>query len=267
VGNAVTDAEHPREIPKPGSLAPNGKRAAPTLVGLRNRLGLKLDKEVKIGDLIQTLTIFVSVISVLISWNIDRKLRISQEANGIRQAAAATLADLEKWKDLSLFIFDELQPVFVETSEIVVEAHNPEKYYESSQRARDYFWRKMNDIINAKRKTVTNEKLEQGYTKLFAYYPAIRLEYIQTLDEMDRVEDITLKKEFAQIEAQILTFAKVEGRVESAQIGNALRKTSKTIETNYARELAVAYSHCQNFLVRLIEAKDSSLIAREAPPL
>jgi hypothetical protein len=55
--------------------------------------------EIKIGDLLTVTTILISLISVLISWNVDRKIGLTKDANAVRDAAANTLGDLERWRN------------------------------------------------------------------------------------------------------------------------------------------------------------------------
>ena len=62
---------------------------------------LSLSREIKVSDFLTATTILISLISVLISWSFDRKIRLAKEADDIRAAAASSLGELERWNDLS----------------------------------------------------------------------------------------------------------------------------------------------------------------------
>jgi hypothetical protein len=82
---------------------------------------MTVDRTIKISDLLTSLTILVSVITLTVSWSKDRLTREKEQADRVRSAAAKTLTQLDRWQALQLSIFRELQPVFVETSEMLVD--------------------------------------------------------------------------------------------------------------------------------------------------
>jgi hypothetical protein len=85
---------------------------------------MTVDRTIKISDLLTSLTILVSVITLTVSWSKDRLTREKEQADRVRSAAAKTLTQLDRWQALQLSIFRELQPVFVETSEMLVDNFN-----------------------------------------------------------------------------------------------------------------------------------------------
>src|SRR5215831_16421217 len=97
----------------------------------------RLERTVKIGDLLTSLSILISLAAVLVTWSRDATLRQRQQADEIRKAAATTLAKLERWQELSSAIFQESQPVFVTVSQNLGKNHD-------AASARDYLWRELN---------------------------------------------------------------------------------------------------------------------------
>src|SRR5512138_2043107 len=106
---------------------------------------LSLKREIGVGDLLTATTIAISLVSVLVSWSLDRKLRLTNEANSIRAAAASVLGDLERSRDLFLSLYPQAQAVFVEASEIATDTKPLESRAERVQRARDYLWKRLNE--------------------------------------------------------------------------------------------------------------------------
>ena len=86
-----------------------------------------LKKEVAVGDLLTTASILISLIALLFSWSQSRALVQREQANKVRDAAAKTLAKLQRRQTISTPLFDEIQPSLVETSELLVAGDNDKK--------------------------------------------------------------------------------------------------------------------------------------------
>jgi hypothetical protein len=135
---------------------------------------MKLDRTLKVSDMLTSLTIIVSVIALMISWSKDRDIREREQANLVRNAAGQTLAKIERWKSLQLSIFDEIQPDFVETSEMLA------KDYDIIV-TRDHLWKSINSENVIVKTRIVNEKMEISYIDLFSRLPAIREVFLNTL--------------------------------------------------------------------------------------
>src|SRR5438876_1156154 len=115
-------------------------------------MALTLDKTIKASDLLTSVTIIVSVVALVITWTKDRDVRVREQADRVRTAAAKTLAKLERWQILQLSLYDQLQPVFVETSEMLEKEFNVIG-------TRDYLWKQ----INAQHTSISAKVLEEGF--------------------------------------------------------------------------------------------------------
>lgn len=128
-----------------------------------------LDPTLKIGDLLTSGSILISLVTFLVSWAKDRRIRQKELADKIRAAAAHTLAKLERWEEPSISIADEAQPIFVETSELI----DPDEE-DSIILARDYLWKELSRLRAEKLRRVLGEEVEIAYIDLYAYMPGIR---------------------------------------------------------------------------------------------
>lgn len=78
---------------------------------------LTFDRTIALKDILTSLSILVSIAALLFAWGQDRQIREREQADRIRAAAAETLAKVERWEELSLWFFQDIQPLYVETSE------------------------------------------------------------------------------------------------------------------------------------------------------
>jgi len=92
--------------------------------GYQSMFGFKAKKEINIGEILTFLSIIISVIALMVSWSKDREIQRREQANKIRVEAAKVLAKIERWKELQLWFYQEIEQIFVETSEKLSENKN-----------------------------------------------------------------------------------------------------------------------------------------------
>jgi hypothetical protein len=66
---------------------------------------MKFDWQIKIGDLLTSLTVLISVTALLISWSKDRMAREAEQADKVRGAAAIALTKLDRWQHINEAFF------------------------------------------------------------------------------------------------------------------------------------------------------------------
>jgi predicted signal transduction protein with EAL and GGDEF domain len=180
---------------------------------------MKLDRTLKVSDMLTSLTIIVSAIALIISWGKDRDIREREQANQVRNAAGQTLAKLERWQSLQLSIFDELQPEFVETSEMLA------KDYDIIG-TRDHLWKS----INAQRATiktkVVSEQIEIAYIDLFTRLPAIRELFLSSLNDAKLEQEKNVGSFLTATQKDVMDLEGKKDIYTSAMLGNALRATA-----------------------------------------
>lgn len=81
------------------------------------RIPVKVDQTLKLSDFITAVSVLISAMALVYAWNKDFSLKEREQANQVRDAASKTLAKLERRKELSLWIFKDIQPLIVESSE------------------------------------------------------------------------------------------------------------------------------------------------------
>lgn len=78
---------------------------------------LQFDRTIKAGDILSSLTVLLSVVALVLSLSKDRAVRVTDQANKVRTAAASVIVKLDRWQAVQLSMYQDLQPVFVELSE------------------------------------------------------------------------------------------------------------------------------------------------------
>jgi len=221
-------------------------------------------REVGVGDLLTAATIAISLISVLISWNVDRQLRRTTEANDIREAAAAVLADLERTRELAFSVFPQMQSAIVEASEIATEADAGGRR-RSVERARDFLWKQINGIHNGIVLKLIDERVDTGYIRLFSYYPGVRPLYQDAIARVRARQADMIQNVLAELEPRILGFGDATGDVFTAMVGNSLRVGAARVEALYRDRFAGDLRRAERYLVEKIEADDDAVLDGEEP--
>jgi hypothetical protein len=114
-------------------------------------MSLIVDRTLKAGDVLTSLTIIVSVVALITTLTKERDTRTREQADRVRVAAAKTLAKLERWQSLQLSLYQELQPVYVDVSESLARRFDVVA-------ARDYLWKQ----VNAQRVRIAARILDVG---------------------------------------------------------------------------------------------------------
>lgn len=222
---------------------------------------LTFNRELRFGDVLTILTIFVSLITILRSWSLDRELRITKDANEIRAASAKALGELERWEEITQSVHANAQTVFVEASEMVAAVEPSAARGKTVIQARDLMWRKLNDLFSAAHKRIVDERIDSGYLGLFSYFPQTRQIYVDTLARLDAAGVEMRNDLLVRIERSILSFKNLQEPIESAEIGNALRAVSNEVKTKYGERFKKERAVSDQFFLEKIKARDDELLA------
>lgn len=216
-------------------------------------MALSFDLTIKASDLLTSLTILVSVIALLISWSKDRDAKVREEAGRVRAAAATTLVKLERWQELQRSMYHELQPVYVETSEMLAVRYDVIA-------ARDHLWKQ----INAQRVRVAGRVLdaaiETAYVDLFAYYPRIRRSFLAAIAKLKQSEAHAAAALLHDTQAAVMSFEGKQAGYTSAMLGNELRAAAAPVEEDFLKRCDATLAPIRDELYSLIETEDRALL-------
>lgn len=216
-------------------------------------MGLQFDTTLKAGDLLTSITIAISVVTLVLTLAKDRATRVTEEANKVRTAAATTLAKLDRWQQVELSLYRRLQPDFVGLSERLAAKYDVVA-------TRDEFWKQVAEARTEVAKQVLEEQLQTSYGDLIAHFPAARKRIIDTLSELDKVEVGASDNFMAIAEQAILRLKGRQSTFQTPQLGNELRAAAATGAAKLRADSDHYLDPLRSYLFSLITLTDEQLV-------
>lgn len=221
-----------------------------------------IDPVVNVGNLLTSITILVTLISISLGLAKERDQRQKDRANKVREAGSKTIAKLDRWLEYSLFMFQEMEAAFVETTEEMLEDAKA-KDQDWQQKAKDSLWKKLNAIESQRMKTVLEDDIETIYIDLYGYDPSVRAFFERVLDRMKLEEDIMFRfgilfwtqKEVLSNELKMDTF-------ETAYLYNRLKELKDHILNKYKDRMACIINPVQEQLLDLVSYQDEKILSK-----
>lgn len=214
---------------------------------------MKIDWSIKIGDVLTSLTILVSVCALIISWSKDRLTREMEQADKVRTAAAKALIQLDRWQYLNSSIYQELQPTFVETSEMIQDDFDLVK-------ARDYLWKAIDNQRTQIASRILDEKIQTAYVDLLSHFPASRDRFLKVFEQLRSLEEDVSEKFMVASQNDVISFNGKQQNYTSALLGNALRKTAATHKDELSAKSAETIRPVRQFLFDVIAKSNKELL-------
>lgn len=211
--------------------------------------------EITVGDILTLVTIGITLGTLYSAWIQSRRLKEKEMANGIRNACATVLGKLERWQELSLSLFENAQPLYIETSEMVARNRNVIQ-------ARDYLWKRLTLARNALRQAILAEKLELAYTDLYSYSPKLVDAFMAVLGELKQLESEAYVDFLEKTQQNVLDYASHLSGYTSAMLGNDLRVTTDAIRDALSGKTNAAIEPFKHKLTLLLRESDKHLIQK-----
>jgi hypothetical protein len=214
---------------------------------------LQFDKTIKAGDILTSLTIALSVIALILSLAKDRESKVVDQGNKIRAAAASAIVKLDRWQSIQLSLYQELQPSFVELSELLAQKYDVVV-------VRDKFWR----LVNGERKRIYHQILEEqlgtAYVDILSHFPAARAKYVEAFSKLASVEEQVSNDFLGESEQTILTLEGKQATYQTAALGNALRKQAHKSASELKNKSEKVIAPIRKYLLKVIELPDEKII-------
>lgn len=216
----------------------------------------KFSPDIKMGDLLTILTIIITLSTILYSLKKERALRRKEQADKVRTAGARTIAKLDRWRELSLGMFQNFQPSFVEASKKLLQDTNP-AYPEAT---RDFLWKKLNESMINTLNNILKENIETTYVDLYGYYPQIRPKLTKLISYLKNEEEFMFN-EFLEITQADIEFFKNMKREDlgTAELGNRLRRHTRDVNGIYEGRINNLINPMADLLFKLISKSDIEL--------
>lgn len=214
-----------------------------------------LSSEISAGNILTTASIGISMIALLVSWSKDRKIKKKEYADRIRRAAGLVVAKMDRWVDLSLRFFADIQPLITDTDGIIIKEKD-------ATLTRDFFWRGLVSAHASSTLRIVDEQIEIAYVDLYGYDPRIQTFFSSTIHRLRAIDDYIFGKVLTLTQEDILALNNPEDLI-SAQLGNAIRDIcqSLNLESKALMEQAVKIFRIE--MMKLIEANDTAIFNKE----
>src|SRR5262249_34861017 len=164
---------------------------------------VEFDRSVKLGDVLTSVSILVACLTLVLTWLQERRLRRKEYADRIRRAAAETAVALERWKELALRFYEEIQPLITDADVRLLQEQDVVK-------VRDFLWR---GLVAARAETcqqIHKEKIETAYVGLYGYHPDVQATYRAAVESLRRAEQRTYDEILEHTQDDVLALARVE---------------------------------------------------------
>lgn len=176
-------------------------------IGITFYLGIYLLKDllnfifsqIKIEDILTAFAIIISALTLASSLSKDRSLRKKERADKIRNSAASTLVKLDRWVELSMSIFQDVQPIFLDEIMSMSKNFDPET-------SKNVLWMKMTEANNEVTWKILGENIQTASIELMGYRPDIRNPFMSAFKKMNSAREKMFENFVNDMQKDVLSF-------------------------------------------------------------
>ncbi|WP_431103409.1 hypothetical protein [Roseateles noduli] len=216
-------------------------------------MNIDFDNTLKAGDVLTSITIVISVIALVISLAKDRSTKISEQAARVRAAAASTLSKLDRWQQVQLSLYQDLQPSFVELSEALALRYDV-------VRIRDQFWKSVGKARSRVARQTLDEQLTTSYGDLISHFPLARRRIADALASLDKIEIEVSERFLDDGERGILELSGQCATYQTPLLGNHLRRSAASGAALLKYDSDQVLDPVREYLFSLILLSDNELV-------
>ena len=214
---------------------------------------MKVLPAITVGDLLTSVTILISMITLAVSWRKDRLADEAQRADRIRSAAALALTKFDRWRALWLSAYDELEPSFVETSELFEQEFKVGK-------TRDFLWKVIHTKFSLASEKILNEEIETAYFALLSHFPAARGHLLAACEKLKEQQLLARSELLDHTQRRVLALHSKKSDYEPAVLGNELREAASECKMAFDAKSAALLQSVQEFLFGVIAKSDKEIL-------
>ncbi len=232
----------------------DGRKKMFDLAFISNLASIEIDKKATVGDILTSLTILISLVLFLISFYRDRKLRRKEQADKVRRAAANTIGKLDRWKEISLSIYQSMDIIFVEASEkLKREDHDTES-------VKDFLWKKLQTAKKETKEKILKEDIETAYVGLYSFDPSVRSFFEDVLTQLNKEEDSMFKGSRKNFQSDIMSFNyKDMDKYNTSNLRDQLFKHLNESQELYEKRIGDVLIPVSKVLLNIISESDDNL--------
>jgi hypothetical protein len=208
-----------------------------------------------LGDLLTLVSVLVSAAGLAWTWHQDIATRQREQTTDVRKAAATTLAKLDRVGELVELLFDDIQPIIIDTTDQLADKHDPAL-------ARDVFWKSVTAARLLHRKRFMDEQIESAYVGLYSYMQDARGMFRDTVQHLRSEEDSAVENILQGCQSAILAYDRQHVQsYQPAALGNTMRDVVSRERDAYLKPSAATLADIQARLARIVAARDDEILA------
>jgi glucose-6-phosphate dehydrogenase assembly protein OpcA len=216
-----------------------------------------LDTTVSVANIVALLAVMASVVGLLNSNLKDRRERKKQYADEIRKSAALLTVKLERWRDLTASLFEEVQPEITNANIRIEKGKNVIA-------TRDLFWKAVGMVLLSISKRISDEEIELGDASLYGYDAKVRALFLSALSRLKVLRTAIYESTLMRTQTEILRM--MDGTLQSATLDNKLRGIVRQLERHFQDQATLIIRPFEKEMIRLLDATDDE-IGRKSVPL
>jgi hypothetical protein len=217
------------------------------------RPGMQLERKASVGDILTC----ISILGAAFAWSIatyhDRLERQRTDANKVRAAAASTLVKLDRYEEISLSTYDQCEPSFVDTKELLVKKFDVDE-------GNRFLWKAIAEVELAARQKLLDDHIELGYVDLYTYDPSAKDTFTQLFNDLDGIQDQAYGTYHKELQEYVLTYKGVKV-YQPGELYNGLEITAMQNEGAHRRVLEKRLAPVRCGLIRLIQEQNKPLLS------
>jgi hypothetical protein len=211
-----------------------------------------LKREISLGDLLTPLSILVSLVAVLVTWQDDKESRAKQYADNIRRSCSIVSAKLERWGTLADRYFDDIQPTLISATMETAETH-------SVLPARRDLYRGLMEAEGKASQRIVDEQLEIAYMELYGYVPALRPPFEKIRQQITEAQKASQSRLAHDLQVKLQGSGLLKSS-DSAVMGNELRMVVQVERNRLAKEIQQVTQPLSDNILKLITLSDEDLL-------
>jgi hypothetical protein len=214
--------------------------------------------EITVGTLITVASVLISALALAYGWRNDRQLRRKEYADRIRRAASVITAKLDRWQSLVLRFFDDIQPLLLEVERAAAAG-------EDTTAARYALLRGLYEQRAVTAQRVAQEEIESAHVDLYGYDSRIHQLFSGAIDQLQEVNERAFDQMKDLVQREIAALPPAATTTHAVLQEDALRRESAEIADAYKRDSDPILNAFRNEVLKLIEADDDHILARDVP--
>lgn len=179
---------------------------------------MKFKSEISVGELLTALSIIISLIGVLITWNKNQQIAISNEATRMRELSIQAFSNVQQWQEEEQLFFNQVDVLIKQVSRT---------YTETNDRilTRDMFWEGVTQLRNDLDTKIISKDLKTFHFQLLNKGIDQDSVFITTIALLEKLVQFNFEAYLKETELAIL-LKEINDPRESAILGNYLRNVN-----------------------------------------